>query len=429
MFKNSKKAYSEAKKYIPGGVNSPVRAFKSVGSNPIFFNKGNGSKMFDIDGNEYIDCVSSWGPLIFGHASKRIISEVNEASLKGTTYGASTEIETAVAKKIVEMVPSVEMVRMVNSGTEATMSAIRLARGYTGKEKIIKFAGNYHGHGDSFLIKAGSGAVTLGLPDSPGVTKNIARDTLIAEFNDLDSVKELFDENKNEIAALIVEPIAGNMGLVKPNKNFLSGLREICDSNNSLLIFDEVMTGFRVAPGGAQELYNVLPDITTLGKIIGGGLPVGAYGGKVDIMKMLAPEGPVYQAGTLSGNPLAMTAGLTLLKMLDKKVYLKLENISKKIEDGWNKNIIDTKTDAHISRVGSMMTLFFTKKDEIINYKDALELDTDKYAKYFNLMLKEGIYLPPSQYECLFLSSVISENDIKKLILGNKKSLEKLKDG
>ena len=429
MFKNSKKAYSEAKKYIPGGVNSPVRAFKSVGSNPIFFNKGNGSKMFDIDGNEYIDCVSSWGPLIFGHANKRIISKVNEASSKGTTYGASTEIETAVAKKIVEMVPSVEMVRMVNSGTEATMSAIRLARGYTGKEKIIKFAGNYHGHGDSFLIKAGSGAVTLGLPDSPGVTKNIARDTLIAEFNDLDSVKELFYENKNEIAALIVEPIAGNMGLVKPNKKFLSGLRKICDYNNCLLIFDEVMTGFRVAPGGAQELYNVLPDITTLGKIIGGGLPVGAYGGKVDIMRMLAPEGPVYQAGTLSGNPLAMTAGLTLLKMLDKEVYQKLENISKKIEDGWNKNIIDTKTDAHISRVGSMMTLFFTKKDQIINYKDALELDTDKYAKYFNLMLKEGIYLPPSQYECLFLSSVISENDIKKLILGNKKALEKLKDG
>ena len=426
MYNNSNKAFSEAKRFIPGGVNSPVRAFKSVNSNPVFFESGKGSKMTDIDGNKYIDCVSSWGPLIFGHANETIINSITETSKKGTTYGASTELETLVAKKIVGMVPSIEKVRMVNSGTEATMSAIRLARGFTKKEKIIKFSGNYHGHGDSFLIKAGSGAVTLGLPDSPGVTKNIAKDTLIADFNDIDSVLKLFNDNKGNIAAIIVEPIAGNMGLVKPFKNFLQELRNLCNKYNSVLIFDEVMTGFRVSAGGAQELYNVYPDLTTLGKIIGGGLPVGAYGGKEEIMNLLAPEGPVYQAGTLSGNPLAMSAGLSVLNMLENKVYKKLEDISKKIEDGWNQNIIETKTNAHISRVGSMMTLFFTDKDQINNYDDALKLDTDKYAKYFKLMLDMGVYLPPSQYECLFLSSVIDENDINHLINSNKKALEKL---
>ena len=301
-------------------------------------------------------------------------------------------------------------------------------RGYTKKEKIIKFSGNYHGHGDSFLIKAGSGAVTLGLPDSPGVTKNIAKDTLIADFNNIESVFNLFNENKENVAAVIVEPIAGNMGLVKPQKNFLNELRNLCNEFKSVLIFDEVMTGFRVAPGGVQELYNVNPDLTTLGKIIGGGLPVGAYGGKKEIMNLLAPEGPVYQAGTLSGNPLAMSAGLTVLNMLEKEVYIKFEEISKTIEKGWNQNIIETNTKAHIARVGSMMTLFFSDKNEINNYEDALDLDTDRYAKYFKHMLDMGIYLPPSQYECLFLSSVLDEKDIDHLIKSNKKALEKLKN-
>ena len=427
MYKKSINAFSEAKKFIPGGVNSPVRAFKSVNSTPVFFEKGKGSKMIDIDKNEYIDCVSSWGPLIFGHANETIINSIIETSKNGTTYGASTEIETLIAKKIVDLVPSVEKVRMVNSGTEATMSAIRLARGYTNKEKIIKFSGNYHGHGDSFLIKAGSGAVTLGLPDSPGVTKNIAKDTLIANFNNIESVEKLFNDNSKNIAAVIVEPIAGNMGLVKPLKTFLQDLRNLCNKFKSVLIFDEVMTGFRVAAGGAQELYGVHPDLTTLGKIIGGGLPVGAYGGKEEIMNLLAPEGPVYQAGTLSGNPLAMSAGLTVLNLLENKVYEKLENISKKIEDGWNKNIIETKTKAHIARVGSMMTLFFSDKNQINNYNDALQLNTEQYAKYFKSMLNMGVYLPPSQYECLFLSTAIDDDDINHLIKSNKKALEELK--
>ena len=427
MYKKSINAFSEAKKFIPGGVNSPVRAFKSVDSTPVFFKKGKGSKMIDIDKNEYIDCVSSWGPLIFGHANETIINSIIETSKNGTTYGASTEIETLIAKKIVDMVPSVEKVRMVNSGTEATMSAIRLARGYTNKEKIIKFSGNYHGHGDSFLIKAGSGAVTLGLPDSPGVTKNIAKDTLIANFNNIESVEKLFNDNSKNIAAVIVEPIAGNMGLVKPQKTFLQELRNLCNKFKSVLIFDEVMTGFRVAAGGAQELYGVHPDLTTLGKIIGGGLPVGAYGGKEEIMNLLAPEGPVYQAGTLSGNPLAMSAGLTVLNLLENKVYEKLEYISKKIEDGWNENIIETKTKAHIARVGSMMTLFFSDKNQINNYNDALELNTKQYAKYFKSMLNMGVYLPPSQYECLFLSTAINDDDINHLIKSNKKALEELK--
>ena len=427
MYKKSINAFSEAKKFIPGGVNSPVRAFKSVDSTPVFFEKGKGSKMIDIDKNEYIDCVSSWGPLIFGHANETIINSIIETSKNGTTYGASTEIETLIAKKIVDMVPSVEKVRMVNSGTEATMSAIRLARGYTNKEKIIKFSGNYHGHGDSFLIKAGSGAVTLGLPDSPGVTKNIAKDTLIANFNNIESVEKLFNDNSKNIAAVIVEPIAGNMGLVKPQKTFLQELRNLCNKFKSVLIFDEVMTGFRVAAGGAQELYGVHPDLTTLGKIIGGGLPVGAYGGKEEIMNLLAPEGPVYQAGTLSGNPLAMSAGLTVLNLLENKVYEKLEYISKKIEDGWNENIIETKTKAHIARAGSMMTLFFSDKNQINNYNDALELNTKQYAKYFKSMLNMGVYLPPSQYECLFLSTAINDDDIDHLIKSNKKALEELK--
>ena len=422
-YNNSTKAFVESQELIPGGVNSPVRAFKSVNCNPVFFDYGKGSKVYDIDGNEYIDCISSWGPLIFGHADKTTQSKINEYLKRGTTYGAPTVIESEMAKKIIEFVPSIEKVRMVNSGTEATMSAIRLARGYTSKNLILKFAGNYHGHGDSFLIKAGSGAMTLGLPDSPGVTRNTAKDTVIAEFNSIESVSEQFKKNHDKIAAVIIEPVAGNMGLVESKKDFLVELRNLCDQNNSLLIFDEVMSGFRLSKGGAQELYNVIPDITTLGKIIGGGLPVGAYGGKSDIMDYLAPNGPVYQAGTLSGNPLAMSAGLSVLNRLDEKLFDKLELISKKIHEGFLQNINETGTNAIINRAGSMMTMFFTNNKKVENYNDAITCDLEKYAKYFKSMLDQGIYLPPSQFECMFISSVYSENDIKKIIQSNKKSL------
>ena len=426
MYNKSKIAFEQSKKLIPGGVNSPVRAFKSVKCNPVFFDHGKGSKLYDVDGNEFIDCISSWGPLIFGHADKITQEKLNEYLLKGTTYGAPTIIESKMAKKIIELVPSIEKVRMVNSGTEATMSAIRLARGYTTRNLILKFSGNYHGHGDSFLIKAGSGAMTLGLPDSPGVTKNTAKDTIIAEFNSIESVKEQFKQNLDQIAAVIIEPVAGNMGLVKSRRDFLVELRNICDENKTLLIFDEVMSGFRLAAGGAQEVYNVIPDITTLGKIIGGGLPVGAYGGKSEIMDYLAPNGPVYQAGTLSGNPLAMSAGLSVLNRLNKKLYGKLENITKKIEIGFLKNIKETKSKAIVNRAGSMMTLFFTDQEKIETYNDAVRCNLDQYAKYFKNMLDMGIYLPPSQYECMFISSAFSENDIKKIIDCNKKSLELL---
>ncbi|MAO94340.1 MAG: glutamate-1-semialdehyde-2,1-aminomutase [Flavobacteriales bacterium] len=426
MSKKSIIAYKKAKKVIPGGVNSPVRAFRNVGSNPIFFKKGKGSKMYDIDGNKYIDCVGSWGPLILGHTDKSTLNSIINSAKNGTTFGAPTELETKMAEKIIEMVPSIEKVRMVSSGTEATMSAIRLARGYTKKSLIIKFSGNYHGHFDSFLIKAGSGAMTLGKPDSEGVTKNIAKDTLVAEYNNIKSVKKLFMENKDKIAGVIIEPIAGNMGLVAPKENFLNELRDLCSENDSLLIFDEVMTGFRVSKGGAQELYNIMPDITTLGKIIGGGLPAGAYGGKSQIMDFVAPDGPVYQAGTLSGNPLAMSAGLSVLEQLNDNLYRRLERISSKIENGINDNIKKLGFNANVARVGSMMTLFFTEKNYVRNFKDANQCNTNLYAKYFNHMLKMGIYLPPSQYECLFLSNKIGDTDIKKIIESNYKALKNL---
>ena len=424
MYNKSKVAFEQSKKLIPGGVNSPVRAFKSVKCNPVFFDHGKGSKLYDVDGNEYIDCISSWGPLIFGHVDKITQEKLNEYIVKGTTYGAPTIIESKMAEKIIELVPSIEKVRMVNSGTEATMSAIRLARGYTSRSLILKFSGNYHGHGDSFLIKAGSGAMTLGLPDSPGVTKNTAKDTIIAEFNSIESVKQQFKKYPKQIAAVIIEPVAGNMGLVNSKKDFLVELREICNKNKTLLIFDEVMSGFRLAPGGAQEIYKVIPDITTLGKIIGGGLPVGAYGGKSEIMDYLAPDWPVYQAGTLSGNPLAMSAGLSVLNRLDKNLYLKLENITSKIHQGFLNNIKETGTNAIINRAGSMMTLFFTNQQKIETYNDAVKCNLNQYAKYFKNMLDLGIYLPPSQYECMFISSSFTEYDIKKLIDCNKKSLE-----
>ena len=426
MYKKSIETFKDSCEVIPGGVNSPVRAFKSVNCDPVFFESGKGSKLYDIDGNEYIDCVSSWGPLIFGHSDRETISSINISSEKGTSYGAPTLIETEMAKKIIEMVPSIESVRMVNSGTEATMSAIRLARGFTNKELIIKFAGNYHGHGDSFLIKAGSGALTLGLPDSPGVTKNIAKDTLIAEYNNHISVENLLNRNEDNVAAIIVEPIAGNMGLVTPQSDFLLQLKRLSEKYKCLLIFDEVMTGFRVAKGGAQEIYNVHPDITTLGKVIGGGLPVGAYGGRKDIMNSLAPKGPVYQAGTLSGNPLAMGAGLSVLNRLDHIVFDDLERISSKIYKGIINNIKEIKANAVINRVGSMMTLFFTDSDRVENFDDALNCDTDQYARYFKNMLDMGIYLPPSQYECCFYSTALSDGDINIIIESNKIALKNL---
>ena len=427
--RNSIKNFEDAKKLIPGGVNSPARAFKSVECSPIFISKAKGSKIYDVDGNSYIDFVSSWGPMILGHSDNDVINTINNVSINGTSYGAPTVVETKMAKKITEMVPSIEKVRMVNSGTEATMSAIRLARGFTKKDLIIKFSGNYHGHGDSFLISAGSGAMTLGKPDSPGVTSNIAKDTLIAEFNNIDSVSYLFQKFKNKISAVIVEPVAGNMGVVLPKNNFLKKLRLLTKENNSLLIFDEVMTGFRLSSGGAQKLYNVTPDITTLGKIIGGGLPVGAYGGRKEIMNFLSPNGPVYQAGTLSGNPLAMSAGLCMLNKLNNKIYNSLEKKSKIIYEGLTNNINETGTKAIINQVGSMLTLFFTEKKEINNYNDAKSCNLKLFAKYFKFMLNNGIYLPPSQFESLFISDAISYEEIKYFIKINKKALNHINNG
>lgn len=424
----SKIAFKKACEIIPGGVNSPVRAFKSVGGQPVLISKGKGSKIIDIDGNVYIDYISSWGPLILGHAYNPIVEAIQKAAELGTSYGAPTLQETEMAELIISMVPSVEMVRMVNSGTEATMSAIRLARGVTGRTKILKFAGCYHGHGDSFLIKAGSGALTLGLPDSPGVPESVANDTLTANYNDIASVEKLFAEFGQEIAAVIVEPVAANMGVVLPQKEFLEGLRIITEKHGALLIFDEVITGFRLSPGGAQEYYGVMPDITTLGKIIGGGLPVGAYGGKKEIMNQLAPVGPIYQAGTLSGNPLAMAAGIEMLKTLknDPSIYTELERKAAKLEIGLKENLQKTGTKAVINRVGSLMTLFFTDLDKIESFEDVMKSDQVKYAKYFRLALESGIYLAPSQFEAAFISNAHSDEDIEKTIEASYQAMLKL---
>lgn len=425
----SKHEFVRAQEVIPGGVNSPVRAFKSVKGSPLFIKKAKGSKIEDIDGNIYIDFVGSWGPMILGHAPEIIIKAINDAALLGTSYGAPTMIETEMAELICKMVPSVEKVRMVNSGTEATMSAIRLARGYTKREKIIKFSGCYHGHGDSFLIKAGSGAITLGLPDSPGVTKSIAVDTLTAEYNDLGSVEKLFAEYKDQIAAIIVEPVAGNMGVVVPKKEFLQGLRDITKKYGALLIFDEVITGFRLAKGGAQEYFGIMPDLTTLGKIIGGGLPVGAYGGRKDIMDMLAPLGPVYQAGTLSGNPLAMAAGFVALKYLDSHpdFYTNLEKNAAKVEAGIKSNLHEAGIKGVINRVGSMMTLFFNDKETLDSFDEVMTSDRERYAEFFHLSLESGIYLAPSQFEAMFINASHSDEDLDKLLKANLDALLKLK--
>ncbi|TVQ94899.1 MAG: glutamate-1-semialdehyde-2,1-aminomutase, partial [Bacteroidetes bacterium] len=404
-FTNSINEFNRAKKSIPGGVNSPARAFRSVGGNPVFIAKAKGAKMWDIDGNEYIDYVSSWGPMIVGHADDRVIKAITDTARNGTSYGAPTVAETELAEQIKKMKPSMDIVRMVNSGTEACMSALRLARGYTGRDKFIKFEGCYHGHADSFLIKAGSGALTLGLPDSPGVTKGTAQDTLTARYNDLEDVTRLFENHGNDIAAVILEPVVGNMGVVIPDKEFLEGLRELTQKYGALLIFDEVMTCFRLAKGGAQEYFGITPDITCLGKIIGGGLPVGAYGGPKEIMEKLAPAGPIYQAGTLSGNPLAMAAGLATLKIIDETpgFHKNLEEKSARLEKGLRENLKQTGHKGVINRVGSMITLFFTELDAVKSFDDANQSDTEKFSRYFRAMLNQGIYLPPSQFEAAFI--------------------------
>jgi len=413
----SEKLFEEAKNYIPGGVNSPVRAFKSVGGTPRFIAKGSGSKIYDVDGNEYIDYIGSWGPHLFGHNPEFIKTALLKAIENGTSFGAPTEIEVEMAKLISELVPSVEMVRMVNSGTEATMSAIRAARGFTGKEKIIKFEGCYHGHGDFFLIKAGSGALTFGVPTSSGVTKKNAADTLVANFNDINSVRNLVQENNGEIAAIIIEAIVGNMGTVRANDSFIKELRKLCDEEKIVLIFDEVMTGFRVAKGGAQEVLGVTPDLSTFGKIIGGGLPVGAYGGKKEIMQVISPSGPVYQAGTLSGNPLAMNAGFAALSHIKNhsEIYQELEEKSSYLENGLKEAMKSTGKSFQINRVGSMMTLFFNS-EEVNSYEAAVKSDTVLYGKFFHELLNRGIYLPPAQFEAFFVSTAHTKEDLDKTI-------------
>jgi len=423
----SKQLFNEASRYIPGGVNSPVRAFKSVCGNPLFIKSGKGSKIYDVDGQEFIDYVGSWGPHIFGHNPDFIKKALLETIENGTSFGAPTELELKMAKLIVDLVPSVEMVRMVNSGTEATMSAVRAARAYTRRDKIIKFEGCYHGHADYFLIKAGSGALTLGTPDSPGVTKANAADTLVATYNDINSVKKLIKENKKEIAAVIIEPVAGNVGVIKADDEFMKELRDVCRDERIVLIFDEVMTGFRVSAGGAQKLFGIKPDLSTFGKIIGGGLPVGAFGGKKEIMEMISPHGPVYQAGTLSGNPLAMSAGYAALNYIKNNpdIYDQLEDKSKYLENGFKENLKMLNKKFALNRVGSMMSLFFTEK-EVNDYKSATTSDTILFGRYFLSMLMKGVYLAPSQYEASFVSTAHTIEDLNYTIKTQHDSLLKL---
>ena len=423
----SKQLFEKAKNLIPGGVNSPVRAFRAVGGSPIFIKSAKGAYLIDEDNNQYIELINSWGPMILGHANPIIEKAVADAIQFSFSYGAPTRREVEMAERIVSMVPSIEKVRMVNSGTEATMSAIRVARGFTKKDKFIKFEGCYHGHGDSFLIAAGSGAITLGVPDSPGVTRGVANDTLTAPYNDLEAVEKLIAANKNQIAAIILEPVVGNMGCVLPNAGFLEGIRKICDREEIILIFDEVMTGFRLAKGGAQELFNVKPDMTTLGKIIGGGLPVGAYGGRADIMNCVSPAGPVYQAGTLSGNPIAMAAGLAMINHLDShpEVYTQLEAIGQKLTTGIKNSLTKLGLNYTINQVGSMFTLFFTEH-KVTNFETAKTSDLVLFGKYFQAMLKRGVYLAPSQYESLFLSTALTDQHISQILEANEEALKEI---
>ncbi|AYB45816.1 glutamate-1-semialdehyde 2,1-aminomutase [Paenibacillus lautus] len=421
----SRSAFEEAKLYIPGGVNSPVRAFKSVGLTPIYIDRGEGSRVYDIDGNSFIDYVGSWGPLIMGHAHPEVVEALQETAAKGTSFGAPTLLETKMAKLVCERVPSIEVVRMVNSGTEATMSAIRLARGYTGRSKIIKFEGSYHGHADSLLIKAGSGIATLGLPDSPGVPESVASNTIAVPYNDLESVQLAFERFGEEIAAVIVEPVAGNMGVVPPQPGFLEGLRKVTSDYGSILIFDEVMTGFRVDLNCAQGRYGVTPDLTCLGKVIGGGLPVGAYGGKRELMDQIAPAGPIYQAGTLSGNPLAMAAGYTTLKLLTPAVYEQLEERGARLQAGFERNAKEFGIPLTINRIGSMVCPFFTNTP-VVNFDTAKTSDLDRFRRYFAAMVQEGVSVPPSQFEGMFISAAHTVEDIDATIEANYNAFKSL---
>ena len=427
IYKRSSELFKVAKNYIPGGVNSPVRAFKSVGGTPVFASKAKGAYLYDEDGNKFIDYISSWGPMILGHAHENVIKAISKTAEKGTSFGMPTTMETELAQLALSIVNGMDKIRFVNSGTEACMSAIRLARGYTKKDKIIKFSGCYHGHSDSFLIQAGSGVVTFGTPNSPGVTQGTAKDTLIAPYNDIKYVEKLINNNIGEIASIIIEPVAGNMGCVIPKDGFIEGLRVLCDKNDILLIFDEVMTGYRLALGGAQEILGVNADIVTYGKVIGGGLPVGAFASRNEIMKELSPEGSVYQAGTLSGNPLAMSAGLATLFELKHNpgIYDSLENKTNYLEQGIRSILNDTSIDYRINKLGSMISLHFTSED-VIDFKSAQKGNNEKFKKYFHGMLSEGIYLPPSAFESYFLNDALSYDDIDFTLKAFKKVLKSI---
>ncbi|RZJ34341.1 MAG: glutamate-1-semialdehyde-2,1-aminomutase [Flavobacterium sp.] len=417
-YERSSRLFAEAVKVIPGGVNSPVRAFKSVGGTPVFAKSAKGAYIFDEDGNRYIDYINSWGPMILGHAYDPVVDAVIERAKAGTSFGMPTALETEIAALAVSMVPNIDKIRFVNSGTEACMSAIRLARGFTGKDKIIKFAGCYHGHSDAFLIQAGSGAMTFGVPNSPGVTQGTAKDTLLARYNDLENVRQIISENQNTIAAIIIEPVAGNMGCVPPAEGFLAGLRQLCDAHNILLIFDEVMTGFRLAKGGAQQLFDIKADIVAFGKVIGGGLPVGAFAGRNEIMDYLAPSGPVYQAGTLSGNPLAMAAGLAMLQALnsDAEIYTRLDEKTAYLERGIADALSGHKLDFTINRVGSMISVHFDSAP-VIDLASASKGDNETFRKFFHGLLDEGIYIAPSAYETWFIADALSYADLDKTIV------------
>ena len=413
IYKRSSALFAEAQEVIPGGVNSPVRAFKAVGGDPIFVKEAKGAYLFDEDGNKLIDYINSWGPMILGHAHQPVVDAVIERTKKGTSFGTPTELETQIAKLAVKMVPGIDKIRFVNSGTEACMSAVRLARGFTGRDKIIKFAGCYHGHSDSFLIQAGSGAVTFGSPNSPGVTQGTAKDTLLAEYNNLDQVREIFEANKDEIATVILEPIAGNMGCIPPAEGFLQGLKALCEAHGALLIFDEVMTGFRLAAGGAQELTGVQADIVTFGKVIGGGLPVGAFAARNEIMNHLAPLGPVYQAGTLSGNPLAMAAGLAMLEALDRdrEIFKRLEEKTAYLHKGIAQVLTENKITHTINRVGSMISVHFAE-EAVTDFASASAGANDTFKKFFHGLLAEGVYIAPSAYETWFITDALTYEDL-----------------
>ena len=427
QYKRSSTLFKSAQAVIPGGVNSPVRAFKAVGGTPVFVERAKGAYLYDVDGNKLIDYISSWGPMILGHAYDPVINAVKSRADLGTSFGMPTALETKIAELAIDMVPNIDKIRFVNSGTEACMSAVRLARGVTKREKIIKFAGCYHGHSDAFLIQAGSGAVTFGSPSSPGVTKGTAKDTLLAPYNNLEAVVKLFNEYPEEIAAIIIEPVAGNMGCISPAYGFLEGLRSLCDQNNTLFIFDEVMTGFRLAKGGAQELLGIKADIVTFGKVLGGGLPVGAFAAKNEIMSHLAPEGPVYQAGTLSGNPLAMAAGLAMLTALkeDATIFDRLATKTKYLHEGLTSVLKKENIPHKINRVGSMISLHFTDK-EVFDFETAVKGNNQHFNNYFHGMLKEGIYLPPSAFESYFLNDALSIEDIDFTIEALKKIVHKI---